>query len=145
MLVPATVVAALLARELPRLAHFREAASAAPRPATAAADASAQDDWPAFVRLGAVTTVRTFTFFGLLTFVPLYFVDVLHASATVGSMAIAAMLAGGAVGTLVGGRLADVVGRKAVLLGSFALIGPLVLTFLAVGPAAVGCSPGSAS
>ena len=58
----------------------------------------------------------------------------LGTSKAAGSTASAAMLAGGALGTLAGGRLADVVGRKAVLLGSFALTGPLVLALLALGP-----------
>jgi FSR family fosmidomycin resistance protein-like MFS transporter len=44
------------------------------------------------------------------------------------------MLAGGAIGTLIGGPLADRFGRRAVLIGSMIVLPPLVVGFLVSGP-----------
>ena len=83
-----------------------------------------------------VIAARTVLFYGMLTFVPLYFVDVLGRSEATGNTALIAFLAGGAVGTLLGGRLADRIGRRPVVIGSLTLATPLVLLFLAA-PAAL--------
>ena len=45
------------------------------------------------------------------------------------------MLIGGAVGTLVGGRLADRFGRRSVLIGSMLVLPPLIVGFLVSPPA----------
>ena len=79
---------------------------------------------------------RTVAFFGMLTFIPLYFVDVLYRSEESGNTALIVFLAGGAFGTLVGGRLADRYGRRPVVIGGLSLATPFVLLFLAV-PASV--------
>ncbi len=132
--VPAAAVALWVAVELPRLSRFRPA-----RPAASAGGsgrAAPDDDWSAFGRLGVVIAARTFLFWGMLTFVPLYFVDVLHRSKATGNSALVVFLVGGAVGTLVGGRLADRIGRRPVVIGSLTLASPLVLLFLAA-PAAL--------
>jgi FSR family fosmidomycin resistance protein-like MFS transporter len=122
--IPGALIALWVARELPRLRTFHPAA---PEPGDPAAG---RDDWPAFARLGIVIAARTFVFFGLLTFIPLYFVDVLKASAEAGNTALTVFLAGGAAGTLLGGPLADRFGRRPVMIGALALVGPLVLAFL---------------
>ena len=122
--IPGALIALWIARELPRLRTFHPRA---PEPGDPAAG---RDDWPAFARLGIVIAARTFVFFGLLTFIPLYFVDVLDASKEAGNTALTVFLAGGAVGTLLGGPLADRLGRRAVMIGALALVGPLVLAFL---------------
>ncbi len=90
--------------------------------------------WGPFARLAGVIALRSVIFFGLVTFVPLYFVHVLDTSDTRGSLALTAMTLVGAVGTLVGGRLADRIGRKPVLLGSMGLLTPLLVCFLLAGP-----------
>jgi len=125
---PAALMALLLVAELPRLRGFR------PDRAQRVADAEAPAAWAPFARLGGVIAFRTFVYFGLVTFVPLYFVDELGASPALANTALALMLFGGAAGTLVGGRLADRVGTRPVLIGSMALVGPLVLAFWASGP-----------
>jgi FSR family fosmidomycin resistance protein-like MFS transporter len=70
----------------------------------------------------------------MVTFIPLYYENVLHTSKALGSVALSAMLFGGAVGTLTGGPLADRFGRRAVLVGSMLVIPPLVVGFLLSGP-----------
>jgi FSR family fosmidomycin resistance protein-like MFS transporter len=86
------------------------------------------------VLLAGVIALRSFVYFGLVTFIPLYYVDVLHASKAFGNAALAAMLIGGAAGTLAGGPLADRFGRRAVLVGSMLLLPPLLAGFLLSGP-----------
>lgn len=130
LLIPAIGAAALLAASLPRLRGLRPADGH--RAATADAG---PDDWPAFGRLGLAVTLRSFIYFGLVTFVPLYFIGHLGTSKATGNAALAAMLAAGAIGTLVGGRVADRVGTRAVFAGSMALVGPLLVVFLLAGVA----------
>ena len=126
LLVPAGAVALLLVRELPRLSRARAAGEAGGAKRTARGD----DAWGPFVTLAGVATLRSFTYYGLLTFVPLYFVVSLGTSAAEGSSALTVMLLGGIAGTLLGGRLADRVGRRPILIGSMALLPPLVALLL---------------
>ena len=83
--------------------------------------------WGPFVRLAGVIALRSFVYFGMVTFIPLYYVGVLHTGNALGNAALTAMLIGGAAGTLAGGPLADRFGRRAVLVGSMILIPPLVV------------------
>src|SRR5919204_3344393 len=91
------VAALVLARELGRLVEMR----AAPRSARAAAPGP--DRWGPFARLSAVVAVRTGVYFGLMTFVPLYYASSLGQSKAAGNTALSVMLAAGAIGTLIGG------------------------------------------
>ncbi len=59
---------------------------------------------------------------------PLWFVHQLSSTEAAGNTALTAMLVAGAIGTLVGGRLVDRIGRRAVLVGSTALQLPLLLS-----------------
>jgi FSR family fosmidomycin resistance protein-like MFS transporter len=125
---PAALVAVWVLRELPRLHRFRPRGGPQSPGGQSAAD-RVLDDWPAFGRLAAVITARTFVFFGLITFVPLYYADVLHTSNTMGNAALTIFLVGGACGTLLGGPLADRFGRRPVVVGALALLPPIVLVF----------------
>jgi MFS transporter, FSR family, fosmidomycin resistance protein len=84
------------------------------------------DDWPAFVRLTAVVVVRAVVFFGLTSFLALYFIHSLHTSKAVGGAALSALLIAGGVGTLMGGWLADQLGRVATLRLGLALTVPAI-------------------
>src|SRR4051812_15845405 len=127
--VPTTLMAIVLFRELPRLVTFRHAA------AKRLAAGDVRDRWGAFVRLGAVVAMRSFVYFGLVTFVPLYYVAHLNTSKAAGNTALAAMLAAGAVGTLIGGPAADRFGRKPVVVASMISLPPLIIAFAAAGQA----------
>jgi FSR family fosmidomycin resistance protein-like MFS transporter len=81
-----------------------------------------------------VIALRSFVYFGLVTFIPLYYVHNLHTGKALGNAALTAMLLGGAAGTLLGGPLADHFGRRTVLIGSMLLLPPLVVGFLLSGP-----------
>ena len=102
------------------------AAAAASRAAVTAHGAAGADDWPAFTVLSAMVVARTAVGYGLLAFVPIWFVRHLGASAGAGNAALTLLLAAGAAGTLVGGRLADRRGARPVVIGGMAALFPLV-------------------
>ena len=77
--------------------------------------------------------LRSVVFFGLQAFVPVYFAHRLGTSEAAGNAALSVMLVAGAGGTYVGGRLMDRVGRRVILVGSMALLCPLLVLFLLVG------------
>jgi FSR family fosmidomycin resistance protein-like MFS transporter len=129
LLIPTWAMAAVMIHELPRLKTFR-------RDVVGGRVRQDRHDeaWGPFAVLAAVIAVRSFVYFGMVTFIPLYYDHVLHTSKALGSAALSAMLLGGAVGTLAGGPLADRFGRRNVLIGSMLVIPPLVVGFLLSGP-----------
>ena len=128
-IVPFALMAIVLGAGLGHLRGFR------PDARETAQEREIPPAWGPFVRLSGVITFRTFVYFGLVTFVPLYFIRELGASPGAANAALALLLFGGAAGTLLGGPLADRVGTRPVLIGSMALVGPLVLAFWASGQA----------
>ena len=82
------------------------------------------DDWPAFLRLTAVVVVRSILFFGISSFLALYFISRLGASQGQGGAALTVFLFAGAGGTLLGGWLADRSGRLVSIRVGFALAVP---------------------
>jgi MFS transporter, FSR family, fosmidomycin resistance protein len=81
--------------------------------------------------LGAVA-FRSVTWFGLITFVPLWEVSLGH-SKSYGNHLLSLMLITGGLGTLVLGPAADRFGRRPVLAASSTATAPLVLVFVVVG------------
>jgi FSR family fosmidomycin resistance protein-like MFS transporter len=81
-----------------------------------------------------VVVVRSFVYFGLVTFVAEYYIRVLGSSPLLANSALSVMLFAGGAGTLVMGPLADRVGRRAVLAGSMLLLSPLIYAFILSGP-----------
>jgi FSR family fosmidomycin resistance protein-like MFS transporter len=97
------------------------------------AGAADRNEWRPFGLASSAATGRAIVGFGLQTFVPLYFVAELASTEALGNTAVAAMLLTSAVGTLVGGRLADRIGFRSVVVWSLALEVPLVLALPVVG------------
>ena len=77
-------------------------------------------------------TLRTGSLFAFQAFVPLYVWRTLDSSEGAGNAAIAAMLAAGAFGTLLGGRLSDVHGFRRVVICSLFAAAPLALVIPAL-------------
>lgn len=127
----AAVMGLLLSGELRRLVTFQPARASSSR--AHRREAAADDDMRGFVRLIVVITARSFAFYTLLGLVPLFFIVARDASDATANTALTGMLVFGALGTLVGGRLADRVGRRPVLVASLALQPPLLLATTAVG------------
>ncbi len=67
---------------------------------------------------------------------PSYFIAHFHAATGEANAALTVILVSGAVGTLVGGRLADRIGRRPILVGCMAILPPLILLVLMAGPVA---------
>jgi MFS transporter, FSR family, fosmidomycin resistance protein len=129
VLIPTWLMAVVMVRELPRLRSFRtDLVSGRVR------RRSQREAWGPFALLAGVIALRSFVYFGFVTFIPLYYVAELHTSKALGNAALAAMLMGGAGGTLMGGQLADRFGRRTVLIGSMLVLPPLILGFLLSGP-----------
>lgn len=123
---PAVIVAYVLFRGR----HRRNALAAAARGSRTGADR-----WGPFLVLTALAVVRSATFFGVSTFLGLYWIRHLGASDAVGGVALACFLGGGVVGTLLGGRLADRIGAvRAVQVGGVLVIPMLVGLRLLPGP-----------
>lgn len=103
--------------------------------AKASATRTGVDRWPPFLVLTAIEVVRSVTFFGVSTFIELYWIKHLHASHALGGTALALFLGGGVLGTLLGGRIADRIGLvRTVQLGGVLVIPMLVGLRLTPGP-----------
>ena len=123
--IPVAVIAAVVTFELRRLSRFV--------PAHVKQRKSAGTDrWGAFGKLSAFVIVRSMAYLGMVAFVPLYLVEVLHASPAAADGSLVAFLLAGALGTVAGGPIADRVGRKIVMLWSTGLTVVLVLAFVAL-------------
>ncbi len=93
--------------------------------------------WAAFVRLSAPVVSRAIVFYGLNTFIPLYWIRVFGSSKAAGGGALTLMLSSGVAGTLAGGWLADQFGRRVVVFVSMVALCPLLLAFVATSSATV--------
>jgi FSR family fosmidomycin resistance protein-like MFS transporter len=133
---PVMIMSLAVTYQLPRLA-----AAGTPRHQSAyrSVVAESREQWSAFARLTVVVMLRSIVFFGLNTFIPLYWSHVLHGSKAGGGYALTTMLSAVVTGTLIGGRMADRYGRKVVVAVSLAALSPLLFVFLSAhGLAAAG-------
>ncbi|ROO85752.1 FSR family fosmidomycin resistance protein-like MFS transporter [Actinocorallia herbida] len=120
---PAVLIAFLLIRRRPDVAAARSALR------------TGTDRWPPFLVLTAVEIVRSVVFFGVLTFIELYWIRHLGAGRGVAGAALAVFLVGGVAGTLLGGRIADRMGMvRTVQLGGALVVPALIALRVAPGP-----------
>src|SRR6476646_10210888 len=111
---PALLIGLVLLRH-----QQRALARAAPR-----SIAAGPDRWAPFLVMTGVEIVRSVVFFGVNTFIELYWIHHLGASRGLAGTALACFLVGGVAGTLLGGRIADRIGLvRALQLGTVALVG----------------------
>jgi FSR family fosmidomycin resistance protein-like MFS transporter len=116
------------------LLGYRYLGSFAPRRGQRHPVAAGEDDVRALTLLLAVIALRSVSWFGLITFVPLWEVSLGHAK-TDGNRLLALMLLAGGIGTIVAGPAADRFGRRRVLLLSLVATPPLIVTFVVAGGA----------
>ena len=117
LLIPAVMMALVLAARLGPVLDGPDGAGRAALP-------TGEDDWPEFLRLTGLTVVRSIVFSAVTSFVALYFIEQLGASTGEGGAALTAYLVAGAVGTLVGGWLADRTRPLTCVRLAFGLSGP---------------------
>jgi FSR family fosmidomycin resistance protein-like MFS transporter len=130
LMLPAFAMGLVLLNELPRLLTFRPKILGM---ATRNSDGKPAR-WAPFARMIGVVVVRSFVYFGLVTFVAEYYIRILGSSPLLANSALSVMLFAGGAGTLVMGHLADRVGRRTVLAGSMLLLSPLIYAFILSGP-----------
>ncbi|OZM78637.1 MFS transporter [Pseudonocardia sp. MH-G8] len=108
--------------------------------ARVAGRAAGTDDWASFGRLSGAVVCRSVVFVGLSAFLSLYAQQRTGGGALAGTAALFVLYLGGAVGTVLGGRLATRWGRVAVVRWSYALAGPAVAGVVFVpGPLLFAC------
>ncbi len=86
---------------------------------------ASRDAWWPFARLTAVVVTRAIMFYGLNTFVPLYWIHALHLSQASGAMALTVFALTSVVGGLLGGPLADRFGHTRITLAGFCALIPV--------------------
>ncbi|MEX1078565.1 MAG: MFS transporter [Homoserinimonas sp.] len=118
LVIPAVVMGAILLLRLRIVLDGRDGAT------SRTTHPPGVDDWPAFLRLTAVVVVRSIVFFGTITFVALYLINDFGTSKVVGGIGLTVFLIAGAVGTVVGGWLADRAGRLVSIRLGFGLAVP---------------------
>jgi FSR family fosmidomycin resistance protein-like MFS transporter len=124
---PALLIGLLLLRHQQR-------ARAAQRTRPVPAAPVGRNRWAPFLVMTGVEVVRSVVFFGVNTFIELYWIHHLGASRGVAGAALASFLVGGVAGTLLGGRIADRLGLvRALQIGTVAMIPALVALRLCPG------------
>ncbi|WP_448589619.1 MFS transporter [Thermodesulfobium sp.] len=83
----------------------------------------------AFLILTGIVFCRSSIFFGLNTFIHLLWINYYHASQTEGSTALAVFFLMGAIGTIIGGNLADRLGYVNIVRLGFIILLPALLLF----------------
>jgi FSR family fosmidomycin resistance protein-like MFS transporter len=119
---PTTLMAAVVAWHL----GTTPAETAAAGAGGGGSSSGTRDAWGAFARLTSAVIFRAILFFGLNTFIPLYWINVLGQSKAGGATALTIFAATGVAGNLIGGRLSDRFGPVRVAVVGFAALVPLV-------------------
>lgn len=122
---PILAVAVAIALTLPYLRTIHPEATGRLR-------AGGEDRPRAMLLLVGVIAMRSFMWFGLITFVPLWVIS-LGGTTAEGNRLLSLMLLAGVAGALAVGPLADRIGLRRTLLWTTVALPPLVLTFVYVG------------
>jgi len=130
LLFPTALTVLFLIHSLPIIGRAMAAGQGS---ATTTADVSRQQydrtSRTAIIPLVVVVILRSWLHTGLIFYIPFYYQHYLHGDAAFASTLLSIFLIAGAVGTLVGGRLADYWGAKKMIIASMLVLIPLVLAF----------------
>ncbi|MDR0346948.1 MAG: MFS transporter [Coriobacteriales bacterium] len=126
-LVPATLMAALLLSQTKAYTAFGKEEIERRK---AIGQTEQHDDWAGFAKVTAVNFLRSIVGTGLTVFIPLYWVANLQQPRELASLMLTLYSGVGAVATFFGGRIADKVGFRRMIVLSFCAAGPLLLLFI---------------
>jgi FSR family fosmidomycin resistance protein-like MFS transporter len=127
LVIPTAIVAGIVMYVLPGLTAGYERKGS---PRRALTHSEGRDMWPAFTFLASALLCRSVIFYGLNTFLPLFWIKVLHGSESAAGLALAVLLGSAIGGNFLGGGLAERIGYRTVTLTGFGLL-TLCLPFLA--------------
>ena len=116
LIVPVTIMAVVMASHF---SMFESLAAVRNSERSSSNPTELKDNWSAFARLTVVIIGRSVIFYGLNTFIPIYWINGLNQSKAAGAMALTVFAGTGIVGNLLGGSLADRIGQKKVMLIGF--------------------------
>jgi len=127
MIVPGILIAAFLLLKMSMLnspvASAHQAASKAKRVPLST------NQKVSFLLLIGVATIRSWAQFGLVSYIPFYYIDYLNGNPLYAGKLVSTFLLAGTAGTLLGAPLADRLGHKTFLSVSLILPVPLLLLF----------------
>jgi FSR family fosmidomycin resistance protein-like MFS transporter len=126
-LIPSLFAAAVLLSQTRAYVRFGKLETARRE---AAGQAEVHDDWPGFIKLTSVNFLRSIVGTGLMVFIPLYWVAVLSQPTELSSLMLTFYSGAGAVATFFGGRIADRVGFRRMIVLSFCAAAPLLILFV---------------
>ncbi len=129
LILPATIMALVMASQFSTFESLAMKRRRNPKTSTAR---DLSDNWFAFGLLTITVIGKSILFYALNTFIPIYWVIDLNQTKTAGAMALTIFAGSGIFGTLLGGRLADRMGPKKVVVfgyvGVTLILPMLVLT-----------------
>jgi FSR family fosmidomycin resistance protein-like MFS transporter len=128
LIVPAIGMAIILASQMNKLQEFAVSAKSQ-KEGTQESEAE-EDQWLSFSKLTFIVICRSILFYGLNTFIPLYWIGILQQSKAEAGTALTILFTVGAIGTLLGGRLADRIGYIKVIRSGMVLLFPLLMIFI---------------
>ncbi|MDR3348879.1 MAG: MFS transporter [Acidaminococcales bacterium] len=131
LFVPAALMSGLLILCQKNLRVFNKKP---PKEKQAASPAQA-DDWLSFFRVSLLLICRSIMTYGLMTFIPLYWINILKQSAASGNAKLTVFSLSNAAATILGGYFADKYGYGKVVKGSFFTLLPVLLLLLNTGDA----------
>ncbi|MCG8551350.1 MAG: MFS transporter, partial [Desulfobacterales bacterium] len=126
LIVPVLTLALIIISQQPFLAGL-EKARMENSPKTGQEDL--KDAWWPFTRLTVTVLCRSILFYGLNTFIPLYWINGLGRSEAAGATALTVMALSNVAGNLLGGRMADRFGHRRMILLGFLILIPLLPLF----------------
>ncbi len=113
LIVPVSIMALIIIRQF---STFESLEKGRNRVQSASDTKDFKDNWGAFSRLTFTIIGRSIIFYGLNTFIPIYWINGLNQSKTAGAIALTIFAGSGILGNLLGGSLADRFGQKKVML-----------------------------
>jgi FSR family fosmidomycin resistance protein-like MFS transporter len=129
LLVPVVLMALVVVFHLPKFSSIQGTTAGANAESESGSHAGV-DEWKAFARLTVIVIGRSIVFFGLNTFIPLYWIHVLNQSKAGGGTALTVMGTAAVFGNLLGGKMADRFDHLKVMLIGAALLIPLLPAFV---------------